>query len=149
MFEICLVPKTVTHHTLCTLCTTMVAGRGSRFMVFVKALACDRITWDAETSDTVDLTKSKIEAKEGTTPDEQRSTFCGKQLENERMISDCNIIHTSTLCASGRLKGGAAMSAEDITNVFSMVPAELQQVRTALSAEQVTTGDLRQIPNRR
>ena len=44
--------------------------------------------------------------------------------------------------SSGRPKGGAAMTAQEITNAFKMMAAKLQQVQTALPAEQVTTADL-------
>ena len=40
------------------------------------------------------------------------------------------------------------MTAEEITNVFNMMSAQLQQEQTALAAERVTTADLRQSMNR-
>ena len=64
------------------------------------------------------------------------------------MNSDHNIIHGSTLCASGRLRGGATMSATEATNAFGVMSAQLQQLQTALAAEQATTADLRQNMNR-
>ena len=63
------------------------------------------------------------------------------------MISDHNIIHGSTLFTRGRLRGGTALSAEEITNAFVRMYAHLQQVQTALAAEQATT-ELHQNINR-
>ena len=40
------------------------------------------------------------------------------------------------------------MTAEEITNAFNMMSGQLQQVQTALAAEQVTTAELRQSMNR-
>ena len=92
-----------------TLSTTMVLERGCTFTIFVKALIGNTTTLDVETYDTVDSIKSKIHVKEGTLPDQQRLTFSGKQPEDEKTISDYNIIHGSTLYISGRLKGGATL----------------------------------------
>ena len=101
-------------------------------------------TLDVETSDTVDNIKRKIQIKENALPDQRRLTYSGKQLEDERMISDYNIPHGSTSYGNGRLKGGTTKSAEVITNALNMTSAQLQQVQTALAAEQVITADVRQ-----
>ena len=86
----------------------------------MKTLTGKTITLHVETYDTVGNFKSKIQLRGGTLPDQQRLTFSGKQFEDERMSSDYNNIHGSTLCTSGRLKGGATMSAEEITNACVM-----------------------------
>ena len=64
------------------------------------------------------------------------------------MVSDCNVTHGSTLYASGKLNGAAAMTAEEITHAFNMMSAQLQQAQKALAAEQGTTGDFHQSTNR-
>ena len=64
------------------------------------------------------------------------------------MISDYSIIHGSRLYTSGRRKGGATMSHEEIANAFVTMSAQLQQVQRSLAAEQATTADLRQNMNR-
>ena len=51
------------------------------------------------------------------------SSSAREQLGDETMISDNNIIRGSTLFTSGRLKGGATMSAEEITNAFGIMSA--------------------------
>ena len=95
-------------------------------MKFVKTLTGRTATLDVKTSVTVDTVKSKIQVKEGTLADQR------KQQEDERRISDYDVTHAPTL--GGRPKGGAAISAEEITNAFSMVH----------SCSKLITADLRQ-----
>ena len=76
----------------------MVAERGSAFTIWVKTLIGKTITLDVEKSDTVDNIKSRMQVKGGTIPDQQRLTFSGKRVEDERMISDFTTSSTGPRC---------------------------------------------------
>ena len=74
--------------------------------IFLKTLTGNTVTLRVEKSDTLGEFKGFVYLFAGILPDEQRVTFAGKILEDNRTFADYNIQKESTLHLVLRLRGG-------------------------------------------
>ena len=74
--------------------------------LFIKTLTGKTMTVNVEGTDTVAVLKSKLTEREGIPADQQRLVFAGKNLEDDRVLSEYNIQKESTINLLLRLRGG-------------------------------------------
>ena len=84
----------------------MVADTGSHLQVFVITLTGNTITLEVSPGDTISRIKELVDQRRGVPADQQRLCYSGRELDNERTISDYNVTRDSTLHLTVRLRGG-------------------------------------------
>ena len=74
--------------------------------IFVKNLSGNTITLEVEPNESIASVKKKIELKTKISPGQQRLIFAGKQLLDDKDLSDFNVQKYATIHLVLRVEGG-------------------------------------------
>lgn len=98
--------------------------RGGKMDVTIKKKSGNIMTVSVEPSDSVSALKLKIEQWEGTKVREQRLIFAGKQMEDERALSDYNIQDGSNIYMVPRQRKDLNINVNTVTGKTFTVDAD-------------------------
>eukprot|EP01091_Cochliopodium_minus_P004572 TRINITY_DN14464_c0_g1_i1.p1 TRINITY_DN14464_c0_g1~~TRINITY_DN14464_c0_g1_i1.p1 ORF type:complete len:128 (-),score=43.38 TRINITY_DN14464_c0_g1_i1:1-339(-) len=86
-----------------------------KLQLFVKSINGKTRTVEVNTTDTIRQIKEQIRDKEGINPDEQRLIYAGKNLDDDKTVSDYNLSADATLHLVLRVRGGMQIFVKTLT----------------------------------
>ena len=86
-----------------------------KIQLFVKSINGKTRTVEVNTTDTIRQIKEQIRDKEGINPDEQRLIYAGKNLDDDKTVSDYNLSSDATLHLVLRVRGGMQIFVKTLT----------------------------------
>jgi ubiquitin C len=86
-----------------------------KIQLFVKSINGKTRTVEVNTTDTIRQIKEQIRDKEGINPDEQRLIYAGKNLDDDKTVSDYNLSADATLHLVLRVRGGMQIFVKTLT----------------------------------
>ena len=102
--------------------------------VFVNSIGGKTIVVDVDCEVTTQDLKIKIQEKTNIPPEKQVLTFEGKVLENDRKMSDYNIMKESTIFLAGRIHGGVGWTEEQLKQILESMNNQIVQLQAQLTS---------------
>ena len=119
----------------------------SCMQIFVKDVNGKTLTLDVDKKDTIISIKNKIKDKIDIPTQEQKITYGGKHLDDDKTLEYYDITEEATIQMSMSLKGG--VTEQEVQQMLQMLSDQVRTLQQALVEEQKKTEDIKTNMNNR